>query len=220
MPTQIETAAVLQEMILAQQSVNDPFLGEGSPEAFREGSMLWPGERWSAITPTATTETPERTFHEYLFTPAGGGPDLPVGFMVERQGDGSVMRIYSDHHLVEERGRILEVTEGLHPWKDESDVLFAYFRELNSGNLEGVLDIFEEDGVFRHSNGETFRGREELRKDFTKMMAGGGIRIDYCRLTDDGHICAVECYMPSGRPAVATYERGTPGRVRAVRIYL
>jgi hypothetical protein len=84
-----------------------------------------------------------------------------------------------------------------------------------------ALPIFDPDGYFRHSNAETFTGRDELRTDFTKMMGNSGIRIRYCQFTDDGTTCAAEVYMPSGRPAVALYERSaTPGRLHAVRIYL
>lgn len=214
--TPADAAADLRELILASTSVNDPFLGEASPEAFRAGSMLWPGERWSRIRLLSTCRTPERVFREYLFTPAGGGRDLPVGFMEEK----GALRVYSDHHLVEERGPILEPKEGIHPWKDEDDVLYTYFKLLNGGEIEPLLDLFEEGGYFRHSNGDTFATREALRGDFTKMMNGQGIRIKYCQFTDDGKTCAVESYMPSGRPAVATYERGAPGRLHAVRIYL
>jgi hypothetical protein len=182
--------------------------------------MLWPGERWSKIEPFATTASGERRLGEYRYTPADGGPVLPVAFMFEQAAGDSRVRVYSDHHLVEDRAPILDVVEGLHPWRDEGDVLFAYFKALNGNRLEDVLDLFETDGYFRHSNDETFRGRDGLRTDFSKMMGTSGIRIRYCRLTDDAKTCAVECYMPSGRPAVAVYERGGPGRLKAVRIYL
>lgn len=210
----------LKAAIRAQASVNDPFLGEGSAAAFEAGSMLWPGERWSKIEPFATTASGDRRLEEYRYTPADGGPVLPVAFMFEQAAGGSRVRVYSDHHLVEDRAPILDVVEGLHPWRDEDDVLFAYFKALNGNRLENVLDLFEADGYFRHSNDETFRGRNGLRTDFSKMMGTSGIRIRYCRLTDDAKTCAVECYMPSGRPAVAVYERGGPGRLKAVRIYL
>ena len=178
----------LKAAIRAQASVNDPFLGEGSAAAFEAGSMLWPGERWSKIEPFATTASGDRRLEEYRYTPADGGPVLPVAFMFEQAASGSRVRVYSDHHLVEDRAPILDVVERLHPWRD--------------------------------SNDETFRGRDGLRTDFSKMMGTSGIRIRYCRLTDDAKTCAVECYMPSGRPAVAVYERGGPGRLKAVRIYL
>lgn len=205
-----------------RQLVNDPFLGEGSPAGFEAGSMLWPGERWSRVEHMFTTEAGGRRLEEYRFTPADGHRGaLPVAFLFETLSDGRESAIvYSDHHLVEDRAPVHPKVPDIHPWRSDEDVLYAYFRALNGNRLEEVLDLFETDGYFRHSNDETFRGRDELRIDFTKMMGQAGIKVDYCRFTDDGVTCAAEVYMPSGRPAVAVYERGAPGKLKAVRIYL
>jgi hypothetical protein len=202
--------------------VNDPYLGEGTAAAFEANSKLWPGERWSGAERVFVTEAAGRRLEEWRLTPADGHRGaLPVAFMFETLPNG--MRrviVYSDHHLVPDRGPIHSKVADIHPWRSEQDVLFAYFRALNGNRLEDVLDLFEADGYFRHSNDETFTGRARLREDFSKMMGKTGIRIDYCRFTDDGTTCAAEAYMPSGRPAVAVYERGAPGKLRAVRIYL
>ncbi len=208
--------------IRAQSAVNDPFLGATTTVDFERDSALFPGERWSSVAFVSRTVDGAHEFEEYVFTAADGARDpLPVGFMFERLDDGSsAARVYSDHHLVDDRAAILEPVEGIHPWRSEDDVLFAYFQALNGNRLEDVLGIFQQDGYFRHSNGVAYTGRDELKADFSKMMGEDGIRIRYCRFTDDGTTCAVECYMPSGRPAVAVYERGEPGKLRAVRIYL
>jgi hypothetical protein len=212
----------LQENALGQLHVNDPFLGSADPKRFRDESPLWPGERWSSVELMNMTSAGNRRFEEYRFVPADGSREwLPVGFMFEARPDGgSDVRVYSDHHLVADRAPILPAVEGIHPWRDENDVLFHYFRALNGNRLDDVLDLFEPEGYFRHSNAETFQGREQLKQDFSKMMGSTGIRIRYCQFTDDGTTCAAEVYMPSGRPAVATYERGKAGKLRAVRIYL
>lgn len=205
-------------------AINDMFTGETTAVGFETTSPLWPGAAtWASIEPFMTTESGARQLEEYRYIAADGSRDsLPVAFMFEAQRDGAIhVRVYSDHHLVERRAPILPVTEDIHPWTDESDVLFSYFKALNGNRLEEVLDVFDTDGYFRHSNGETFKGRDRLREDFSKMMGNTGIRIGYCRFTDDGKVCAAEAYMPSGRPAVAVYERSdTPGRLHAVRIYL
>lgn len=214
--------ATLANRLRQQSHVNDPFLGQTTPAQMEASSLLWPGERWRKIALNRVTESRGRRFEEYRFTSADGSRvDLPVGFMfAPAEAGGSQVRVYSDHHLVEQRGPILPVVEGLHPWQSQDDVLFHYFVALNGGQMEALLDIFETDGYFRHSNGETFSGRARLKEDFTKMMAAGGIRIQYCLVTDDGTVCAIEAYMPSGRPTVATYERGSHGRLKAVRIYM
>lgn len=212
----------LTGLLRSQASVNDPFLGATTAVAFESGSRLWPGTAWAEVTLVTTTAAANRRLEEYYYVPADGSvPYLPVAFMFEADSAGaSHVRVHSDHHLVADRAPILPVKDGIHPWKDESDVLFAYFQALNGNRLEEVLDVFEADGYFRHSNAETFTGRDELRVDFTKMMGSTGIRVKYCQFTDDGTTCAAEVYMPSGRPAIAVYERGRPGRLRAVRIYM
>jgi hypothetical protein len=214
----------LVERLRKATAVNDMFTGDTASSAFEAGSPLWPGSAaWASVQPFMTTSSGPRRLQEYRYIPADGSREsLPVAFMFEDQPDGhAYVRVYSDHHLVEDRAPILPVVEDIHPWRDESDVLYAYFSALNGNRLEEVLDVFDEDGYFRHSNGEIFIGRERLKQDFTKMMGSTGIRIGYCRFTDDGKVCAAEAYMPSGRPAVAVYERSAvPGRLRAVRIYL
>ncbi|MDO6966367.1 nuclear transport factor 2 family protein [Rhizobium alvei] len=219
-----ETRAGLLARVGAQSNVNDMFTGITDAAKFIADSPLSPAApAWASIEWTNTTEAGNRRFEEYRYIPKDGSRAfLPVGFMFESRPDGSSeVRVYSDHHLVEDRAPILPVVDDIHPWQSESDVLYAYFQALNGNRLEEVLDLFDHDGYFRHSNAETFTGRDELRIDFTKMMGSSGIRVQYCQFTDDGTTCAAEVYMPSGRPAVALYQRSaTPGRLHAVRIYL
>ena len=212
----------LADRLRQQTQVNDPFMGQTTPAKMEAGSLLWPGVHWSRIVLDRVTEASGRRFEEYRFTAADGTRvDLPVAFMFA-PGDagGSQVRVYSAHELVTDRAAILPTVDSLHPWQSKDDVLHHYFVALNGNRLEELLDLFEQDGYFRHSNGETFLGRARLKEDFVKMMGASGIRIQYCLATDDGTVNAVEAYMPSGRPAVATYERGSPGRIKAVRIYL
>ncbi|MCO6187597.1 nuclear transport factor 2 family protein [Rhizobium sp. L1K21] len=213
--------AKLIETLKALSWVNDPFSGLITPKDF-EDSFLWPGEKWDSIEESAQASADGRQVAEYRFMgPKGPKPFLPVAFVVDpAASNGPTAYVYSDHHLVDDRGPILTPVEGIKPWRSEDDVLYRYFQALNGNRLEEVLSIFDEDGYFQHSNAETFRGRDELRTDFVKMMGETGIRIQYCRFTDDGKTCVVECYMPSGRPAIAVYERGNTGGLHAVRIYL
>lgn len=224
--TSNDVRADLQRELRACDVVNDPYLGEGGSAAFEAGSRLWPGDLWSRVEQPFVVEADGRRFHEFRFTPADGGPVLPVGIMFETRSDGrSSGIVYSDHHLVDDRGPIHPKVVGIHPWRSEHDILRSYFDALNGNQLDAVLDQFSDDGYFRHSNDETFLGRDRLRVDFTKMMGKSGIRVDYCRFTDDGITCAADVYMPSGRPSVAVYERtgrfDQPGhKLKAVRIYM
>lgn len=222
----VDTRDRLTAVLRRSEVVNDPYLGEGTAAGFEAGSRLWPGENWSAVERVFVTEADGRRFEEYRFTPARGGPVLPVGFMFGTRADNrSSAIVYSDHHLVADRGPIHPKVPGIHPWRSDGDILRAYFAALNGNRLEEVLDQFAPDGYFRHSNDETFLGRDRLRVDFTKMMGATGIRVEYCRFTDDGVTCCADVYMPSGRPSVAVYERTArfdrPGhKLKAVRIYM
>ncbi len=216
-----ETLENLRRALLEQSVINDPFSGEISAAAFKEGSMLWPGDNWARIEHFHTTEADGRLVVEVrCYKTATGDDFLPVSFVFDPTAPaGPTAYVYSDHHLVEDRARILEPVPGLHPWRDENDMLYSYFQALGQNKIEDVLAHFAEDGYFMHSNGSVHLGHGELREDFEKMLVNGGIRIDYCRLTDGGVTCVVEAYMPSGRPAIAIYERGA-SVLKAVRIYL
>lgn len=216
--------------LLQQRLINDPVCGDVPAQQVRDNSPLWPhAKRWSALRLIAVTEQGKRRLEEYLFHPAGPdsgvpihpGSDLPVAIMFAERADGSpCARIYSAHQLVADRGPILPVDPHLVPDRGGDDILVRYFPTLHSANLEASVALFEADGYLQHSNGETYRGHERLRVDFTKFFQTGGIVLKYCNRTDAGPRTALEVYMPSGRPAVAVYERGSTGRVAAARLYL
>lgn len=211
----------LQRDLLGQTVINDPFSGDISAAAFKDGSMLWPGDNWARVEHFHTTKADGRRVVEVrCFKTADSDDFLPISYVFDPAAPaGPTAYVYSDHHLVEDRARILDPVPGLHPWRDEDDVLFSYFQVLGQNKIDDILAHFADDGYFMHSNGGVHLGYDALRADFEKMLVDGGIRIDYCRLTDDGVTCVVEAYMPSGRPAIAIYERD--GAVlKAVRIYL
>jgi len=231
MTTAIAPADVAQRLRAAAR-VNDPVVGPGSPAEMERDSPLWPDPaRFAQIRRIAVTESGSRRVEEYFFQPAGldhGLPihpssteGLPVAIVYETADDGSVeARVYSAHQLVADRGPILPVDPTLIPERGPDDILGRYFVTLHSGALGPTLDLWEADGYMRHSNGETHLGREKLRAAFTRFYATGGIMLRYCNKTDAGAITALEAYMPSGRPAVAVYERGPTGLMQAARLYL
>jgi predicted SnoaL-like aldol condensation-catalyzing enzyme len=102
------------------------------------------------------------------------------------------------------------------------DFLDGYFEHLIAGDLEGSIAMFEPDGYIQHSNGVRYQGAQRIREDYTNMFKanGGQIMVKFANVTDDGERRAFECVMPSGRPAVAVYERGPTGRIAALRISL
>lgn len=220
----------LAQLLRSQSFINDPLCGDVPPEQVQQRSPLWPeAARWSAIRLIAVTEQGPRRLEEYMFHPAGAdsgvpihpGSDLPVAMMFAKRADGTRgARLYSAHQLVATRGPILPVDPHLVPDRGGDDILVRYFPTLHSANLEASVALFEIDGYLQHSNGETYRGHERLRIDFTKFFQTGGIHLKYCNRTDAGPRTALEVYMPSGRPAVAVYERGRTGLIGAARLYL
>lgn len=109
------------------------------------------------------------------------------------------------------------------------DVVARYQSALAKGDLEGILDCFEPDGVAREPSGGayTYRGSEALREFYGRLFAApGGIALEHCHCVDDGVRCALEYNVTrwggTALPAqcgLAVYERGPSGRLAAARIY-
>lgn len=210
--------AELQARLRKLEEINDPFLGAAPPARFEAESMLWPGERWSRIALVRASAGDGRKVEEYLYFPADGHrPVLPVAFVF----DGNKARVYSEHHLVKDRKSILPVSEEAYKLGHSGEFFGGYFHHLAAADLDGTMSDFEYDGYLQHSDGDRFRG-ERLREDFVKMFKnnGGRIQITYCNFFEDGPMRIMEVHMPSGRPAVACYERGETGKMAAVRLYL
>jgi hypothetical protein len=218
------TKASLAERLSALEQVNDPMLGIVSPAEMAERGLLWPSERWAEIETISVAEASGRRLEEYLFTPADGTESLPAGIKVLPVSivyDGNCARIYSAHELVSFRAPILAVAPELYPVGDDG-FLGGYFNCLHRADLEGTLACFEVDGYMQHSNGRRYPAPDRLREDFVGMFAnnGGKINVSFANVLDDGRVRAFECYMPSGRPAVAAYQRGPTGKIAAIRICL
>lgn len=214
----------LTDRLLALKEINDPLLGVVLPAQMAEGSLLWPSERWSAIDTVSIAEASGRRLEEYLFTPAANARPLPAGITVLPVAfvfEGDTARVYSAHELVAERAPILDIGPGINAIADDG-FLSGYFDCLHRADLDGTMSMFEADGYMQHSNGHRYPAPYRLREDFIKMFAnnGGKIEVKFANVMDDGRVRAFECYMPSGRPAVACYERGATGKIAAIRICL
>jgi hypothetical protein len=228
MQTGTVTHLSLITRLLQQTSIDDPFTGQVAPAEVQARSKLWPdASRWQQLSLKYVIEQGNRRIEEYVFTGVPGyaltemGVDLPVAMVFEKQADGSSLaRIYSAHELVEHRGPILSDDASLVPTRGGDDIFIKYFHALHAADLEGTLATFASDGYMRHSNGKSYVGHDALRPAFTKFFTNGGIKLRYCNKTDANGITALECYMPSGRPACAIYHRSADNQVYAARLYL
>ncbi len=218
MTAKTNKAIELQVKLRDLQEIDDPYLGAGSAADFAEKSPLWPGERWNRVALVRASQGDGRSVEEYLFFPADGHrPVLPVAIVY----DGGKARVYSDHHLVENRASILPVSEEAEELGHSGAFFSKYFHDLAAADLDETLKNFEFDGYLQHSDGDRMRG-QRLREDFVSMFKtnGGRIKITYCNFFEDGPLRIMEVHMPSGRPAVACYELGETGRLAGVRLYL
>ncbi len=198
--------------------IHDPVLGKTTPTALAATGKLWPGPNWSAVSLIATTSAQGRRIEEYVFTSAQDGHSLPVVLVIDHE----VGRLYSAHALTPSRAVMLPLDNSISASAVPGDFLDGYFEHLETASVEASIQMFEPDGYIQHSNGERFQGPERLREDYTNMFKanGGRIRVQFANVTDDGVRRAFECVMPSGRPAIAIYERGPRGKIAAIRISL
>jgi hypothetical protein len=111
----------------------------------------------------------------------------------------------------------------------ERDVVGEYQRALGTGDLDAILSVFAEDGYAREpaGNDHVHRGPAGLRAFYERLFSNsGGIELEHCTATDDGHFCALEynvvrwgqTELPP-QAGVAVYERGADGKLAAARIY-
>jgi hypothetical protein len=109
------------------------------------------------------------------------------------------------------------------------DAIGDYQRALAAGDVDGVMAALEPDASLREPAGRayTHNGREELIALYRFFFSnGGGIPLEHCTVTDDGHACALEynvvrwgdtALLPQA--GLAVYVRGESGRLAAARIY-
>jgi hypothetical protein len=105
----------------------------------------------------------------------------------------------------------------------------AYQAALAAGDVEAVLDSYDDDASVREPSGGSYvySGKDQLRRIYGLQFAnGGGIPLEHCTATDDGTACAVEynCVrwgvseIPP-QAGVAVYVRGRTGKLAHARIY-
>ncbi len=156
--------------------------------------------------------------------------DLPIAVVGDKSDGNRVtaIRVYHSHWPLEGRH---EIRHPLLP-RDSTivlrDVVAEYQRALAAGDAVAALNTFEPDGYFREPSGGIYvhRGRETLRGFLSAILAGGGIHLEHCSVTDDGVVAAIEFNVVQfgarrlePQAGLAVYERGATGYLVAARIY-
>jgi hypothetical protein len=163
-------------------------------------------------------------------TDAGRSIPLPVAVAGEVDDAGKVYGIRVYHSLWPLYGahRVRPPILSSDPALEMAGVVERYQQALASGDLEGILATFEEDGYAREPSGGpyVYEGRALLRELYGGLFTTGGIPLEHCTLTDDGVCAAVEYNAVqlgqtkiAPQAGVAVYERGSSSLLRAARIY-
>lgn len=220
---------VLGARLRQQEQIDDPVIGTAEALEVEARSVLWPNVRqWARIELTALSENGARRIEEYRFTPqissadlpAFGGPGLPVALVFERSPNGaSRARMYSVPELSPARAALLSADTRVRSAREGADVLTRYFAALQTADLAGILDCFDEHASLQDFDGTIHRGHAQLRAVFARRYAQGAIRTRCCSRLDDGPRTVLELLDGAGRPALAVYERSRSGALAAARLY-
>ncbi len=124
-----------------------------------------------------------RTVAEWIvaFEFEGRSVSLPVAAV----GDGDWLRIYHSMMPIigKHRNRPALLDADYHA--PLNGTFYKYFRDLDLGNVDALVDTFNENGYFRAaaSNSPKYRGKDALRSMYGKMLAQGGSPLELATAT-------------------------------------
>jgi hypothetical protein len=228
-----ETHALFGE----EGDVDDPFNGRIVEPGFymwAAAKHLWLRGYGGTLEHVRTTRSGSRACVESIIhfgDYRGRKVDLPVAIVGEEAGDKlvrariyhSMWPLYSAHEL---RPPTLGIDAELR--LEPGDPVTAYHEALARGDVERVLECFEDDAVVREPSGGpwTYTSAERRRELYTAMLASGGIPLSRCAVLDDGEALALEYIVTRWgertlppQAGVAVYQRGPRGKLAAARIY-
>lgn len=177
----------------------------------------------------ATTVMDNTTAVEFMlhFTVEGKPVEVPSILIADIDSDTiEVIRIY--HSTYPLSGQRKQRPPILPPAKylSEPKIIEHYMKALRAGELETLLEQFEDDAYIQEATGATHHGAATLRKSFTGVLADGGLPIQQCALTFDGDRCVIEYNLDQWgsrkilpQCGCAVYEIGPFGKIAAVRVY-
>jgi uncharacterized protein (TIGR02246 family) len=81
----------------------------------------------------------------------------------------------------------------------------------NAGDVEGLLDLYEEDAIYVPTRGQRLQGREQIREVLTAMTASGHpTRLELLELVEIGDVAlertrwTIEAPGEDGKPATVS----------------
>jgi SnoaL-like domain len=231
-----ETSALV-ESFAAEPEVHHPVRGRikgvAAFERFVDETRAWLDERAAAVADVDFVLTPARGVEELVVHLDGdsGRIELPVAVVSDHDERGRIIeqRLYFSTWPMTgchaNRPPLLQPLDGL----QAPDLIGDYQLALAAGEAEAAVRAFEPDGYLREPAGgvHIHSGAEELRALYERFFSdGGGIRLEHCAMTVDGHAAALEYNVVAwGRATLppqaglAVYVRGSGGKLAAARIY-
>lgn len=214
--------------------INDPWLGwieQAKFEMFVAASCEGLGERRAHVEHVTTTSTSVGAVEECILSLVRRGETLRLPVAIAAVTSSNVltsihvyhsMRPLTGAHAV--RPPILPPRPGL----GLPAVVQRYHEMLATADVPGMLEQFDGAGILREpeNEGQVHRGKDELGRFFSRLLAQGGMSVERCSLTDDGSSCALEYNLTQWdnlllphQAGLAVYERSHAGLLAAVRLY-
>jgi hypothetical protein len=200
--------------------------GTGAFERFVEATRRWLNERAAVAEDVDFVIAGGRGVEELVLHLDGVA--LPVAVASDHDARGQIVeqRMYFSRRPLTGALAVRPPLLQPDPEVELPDVAGEHQRALAAGDLDGVLATFAPDGELREPAGAVHRGTDALRAFYAGCLAGGGIALEHCAVTDDGRAVALE-YNVAARGGTAlppqagllVYVRGAGGRLAAARIY-
>jgi hypothetical protein len=228
-------APALLALFSAEPHLDDPLYGRITTPTFPTyvtNASNWLQQRHARIENIAFTHTPSRAVAEQILHLEQDGRAIPLPMALVADLDGDQLTFVRLYHSLWPLINGHRVRPPLLP-TDHSlvmpDVVGRYQSALARGDLQAILQTFEDDAIAREPSGGEYKyqGQERLREFYGMLFSqSGGIPLDHCTVTDDGVRCAVEYNVTAWgdkplppQAGVAVYERGRSGLLSAARIY-
>jgi SnoaL-like domain len=227
----------VRELFTADPIIDDPLHGRvKGPEAvssFVSGHGQWLADQGARVTVLKTFGDEERSVSELVLDlECDSGPvSFPVAIVEEGSAEKGLdaIRVY---HSTWPLNKTHTVRSPLIPERRElrpTGILAAYLEALDAGDVERVVDAFEDASYFREPSGGSFQfeGKQALREVYERNFSGGGgVHLQIGSLTVDDTLTALEfiCDRWGSAPmppqaGIGIYELGPAGRLAGTRIY-
>ncbi|HZU84532.1 MAG TPA: hypothetical protein VE987_16495 [Polyangiaceae bacterium] len=229
-------AELLLRRLGDRATVDDPLFGRavGMPALARylDEAASWLAQRRATFETVMFTTGSDRDVTEGILglTVDGRPVRVPVAVVAERRPEREVeVRLYYTTRAVRPSS---PPRAQLVPRDDELTVpppVAAHLQALARGDLDAVMASFEGGATLRDPAGQTHAKQGQggaLRSFYEKVLGSHGIEVLKGARADDGRTCALEYTIPrvngelvAQQPALAVYERGESGLLRALRLY-